>query len=160
MAFGAQRQVQFPGAQAVHQEVAGQAQDVHLHRGMALGEAAEHLGDVAQGVVVGRAETDGALDDRGAEAGPDVVVQGQHLARATEEELAVRGELDGAALAAGEQAVAEHGLEPLYLHADSRLGAADAQGGAGEAAFLGDEDERAEEVWVEAEGEGHEHQYR
>ena len=65
------------------------------------------------------------------------------------------GELDGAALAAGEEALAEQGLKALDLHGDGGLGAADALGGAGEAAVLGDEDEGAEQVGVEAEGESH-----
>ena len=85
----------------------------------------------------------------GAEGGPDLVVDGQHLPRAVEQEAAVAGEVDGAALAAEEEGLAEQGLQALHLHGDGGLGTADAFGGAGKAAFLGDVGEGAEEGGVD-----------
>ena len=157
VAVRAQGQVQLARAQLLHQVHGGQAQHVHLDGGVALGEPLEDLRQVAQRVVVRRAQADGAVDGGRAEAGPDLVVQRQQVARPVQQELAMRRQVDGAALAAGQQALAEQALQPLHLHGDRRLRAADTLGGAGEAAVLGDAGKGPQQVRVEA-GVGHGHQ--
>lgn len=88
----------------------------------------------------------------------DLVVQREHLAAAFQQEAAMRRERDCSALAAQQQALAELLLQALHLHGNRGLRASDAFGGAGEAAFLRDEGEGAQQVGVEALGDCHGHQ--
>ncbi len=56
-----ERQIQFAVAQLLHHLVGRRAQHVHIDRRVGQGEAAQHPGQVAQRVVVGRAEPHRAL---------------------------------------------------------------------------------------------------
>ena len=128
LALGQQGEVEFAGAQAGQEFDRGQAIDCDLDGGMGVGEAFQHRGQIAQGVVVGRAEADGALDLGGAEGLPDRVVQREQFAGAVEQHAAMRGEDDVAAAAALEQALTEGGFQALDLNRDGRLGAAASAG--------------------------------
>jgi hypothetical protein len=87
-------------------------------------------------------------------------VQRQQLARLAEQALPVRRGPHRAAAAALQQGLPEQALQPLHLHGNGRLRAPHQPRGAGEAAFLGDQHEGAEQVWVEPGWDGHAHQNR
>ena len=145
-------QVEVARTEALDQEAAGQAKDVNLNGRVNLGEALEDAGEVTKGIIVRSAEPDGALHGGGVKAGPDLIVKGEELAGANKKKLAVCGEVNGAPFAAGQETLAEHRFKALELHTNGGLGSANAVGGTGKAAFVGNEDKRAKEVGVEAEG--------
>jgi hypothetical protein len=124
------------------------------------GEARQHLRQVAQRVVVRRAEAHRPLHRRRAEGAPDAVVQRQQFARLAEQPLAVDGRAHGAAAAPLQERLAEQPFEPLHLHGHGRLRAADEVRGAREAALLGDQHEGTEQVRIQSGGHGHGHQDR
>jgi len=70
--------------------------------------------------------------------------------RITQQHLALGGQAHLAAFALEQLALQDVFLQAFHLHADRRLGAVDHFAGAGKATLLGDGDEGAQHVGIEA----------
>ena len=116
---------------------------------MGLAEAGQDARQEGAGIVVGRPDRDLARHRIAVEGGQRLLVRAQDAAGVAQQQLAVRCQRHGAAVA-GEQLAAQHLLQPLDLHAHGRLGTVDPAGGRGEAAGLRDRHEAAQELRLEA----------
>jgi hypothetical protein len=120
---------------------------------MHLGEARENAGQPAQRVVVRRAEPHRPGDGRRAEGRDDLVMHGQQPLGPLQQPGAMRRRLDPTR-PAQQQRLAERLLETADLHRDRGLRPSDDGGGTGEGPALGDQHEGAQQVGVDAGGQG------
>ncbi|MNZ86706.1 hypothetical protein D3C78_1055360 [compost metagenome] len=126
------------------------AMDLHLHQRVALGEAREDPRQEAHHVIVRGADAHRTDHVRLAQRGQQFALQLEDAPRVAQQHLALRRQPYLAAVALEQRSLQHVLLQALHLHAHRRLGAVDRLGRAGEAALVGDGDEGAQQLAVDA----------
>ena len=148
-----QRKVEMAALDVLDQIEGRLADHRQLDARVGAGEAGHDLGQEAVGIVVGRADADGAFQPPVVEGGQRFAVQVDHPPRIGKQSLAFLGQPVAAAVLF-EQRLADALLQPAHLHGYRRLGPVHLLGRAGEAAGVGNHDEGLQLVEVERRGHG------
>ncbi len=129
------------------------ADDVELDVRMRLGKAADDLGHVAVGIVVGRADAQHTLQPVVVKSGDRFIVEADDAPGVIEQLLALDRQPVAAAIL-DEELLADALFEAAHLHGDGRLSLVDLVGRLGEAAGIDDGDESLQLVEIKRCGHG------